>query len=216
MRTSFTLSCLLLVTAACSSTSLPLADGERLVLTTDALVVDVDLRSTTLPPGWRVETGTWTPTEDGLVGAIDGRRAAAIWCDVSFPYDVAIRFEAEVLDGHDNDANAFFRAAGSIYGPGEVEAWIVGIAGWYQHDDGLEKHPSGPAERVAGTPLQPGSSVDVVAGAREGRVFLFKDGERRVELADPEPLAAATHDRVGLGTWDSTIRFTRLRVYRLD
>ena len=169
-----------------------------------------------LPQGWRVETGTWTPTWEGLVGSIDRQRAAAIWCPTSFPGDVAIRVEAEAMEGHTNDANALFGAAGTIYGEGERGAWIVGIAGWHVHDDGLEKHPGGPSWRVRGEALRKGRVVEFVAGIRRGRVFLWKDGRLILEREDPVPLDPKTHSYVGLATWNSTIRFKRLRVYRLD
>lgn len=192
-----------------------LAGEGELRLSDKALLYDVDLRRETLPDGWRVETGTWKPTSEGLVGSIDQNRAAVVWCDAAFPDDVAIRVEAEPLEGHSNAANAFFRAAGTIYGEGERGAWIVGIAGWYVHDDGLEKHPGGPTWRVQGEPLL-GRIVEFVAGIRRGRVFLWKGGRLLLEKEDPAPLDAKTHDRVGLGTWKSKIRFRRLRVYQID
>ncbi|MEE8106365.1 MAG: hypothetical protein V3T86_12590 [Planctomycetota bacterium] len=211
---------------ACSSAAPPVAPDPTLVipltvggdvrLSEHRLLLDVDLRRETLPDGWRVETGTWTPAPDGLVGSIDKKRAAVLWCDASFPFDVAIRIEAEPLDGNTNDANAFFRAAGTIYGAGNQSAWIVGIAGWYVHDDGLERHPGGPAWRIKGEPLREGNVVEFVAGVRRDHVFLWKAGTLLLERDDPAPLDPKTHDRVGLGTWDSKIRFRRLRVYRID
>lgn len=212
--------CALLLTACAASGSdvvhVPREDGTTLRLDAERLVLDVDLRGDTLPAGWTVETGTWTPSAEGLVGAIDGSRAAAIWCGDRFPHDVALTFDAVVEPGHDRDANAFFNGAGTIYGAGEQGCWIVGIAGWSVHDDGLEKHPAGPAERVPAAPLSPGRPVSVTAGIQAGRVFLLRDGVPRLELDDPAPLDPVTHDRVGLGTWDSAVRFTRLRVWRLD
>ncbi len=216
------LTLLLLSAAACGPSrsgeglAIPLAGDKGFQLTDKALVYDVDLRRETLPDGWRVETGTWSPTMEGLVGSISENRAAVVWCHASFPHDVAIRVEAEPLEGHTNDANAFFRAAGTIYDKGERGAWIVGIAGWYVHDDGLEKHPGGPTWRVKGVPLQEGNIVEFVAGILRGKVFLWKGGRLLLEREDPTPHDARTHGRVGLGTWNSKIRFRRLRVYRVD
>jgi len=195
--------------------SLDLARGATR-LTPDALVYDQRFDSTTLPQGWHIESGRWTPTVDGLVGSIEGDSAAVIWSGDSFPDDLAMVFEASAMPGHDNDANGFFRASGSIYGDRPRDAWIVGTAGWYVHDHGLEHHPAGPTWRVPGGPLEPGQTVKVAAGHRDGVVFLWKDGELLLEREDPHASSAVAHDRLGLGTWDSAVRFTRLSVYDLS
>lgn len=174
---------------------------------------EYDLRRDTLPEGWVVETGTWTPTPEGLVGAIDEDSAAVIWADVRVPFDHEIRVVAEALPPSTNDANAFFRAAGTIYGEGDQRCWIVGNAGWYRHDDGLEKHPAGPTWRVPGRPIE--GVVAFTAGVRNDVVYLEKNGERLLERPDPEPLDPATHDRIGLGTWNARIRFLSLAVVPL-
>lgn len=199
-----------------------LSEGELLLPESGALL-DQRFDDTELPDGWHVETGEWTPTVDGLVGAIEGASAAVVWCGGRFPRDVAVAFEAVVMPGHDRDANAFFHAAGSIYGDGiggagderdgDTSAWIVGTAGWDVHDHGLERHPDGPTWRVPGKALVPGRVVRVVAGYRAGRVFLWKDGRLLMEHADPQAGHSGVHDRVGLGTWDSAVRFRRLSVF---
>ena len=195
--------------------AITLSDGDVLLDET-TLLYDVVLRRESLPEGWHAETGNWGPTPEGLVGSIATERAAVIWCGRPFPSDVAVRFVAEAMPPHQNDANAFFRAAGSVYGPGETSAWIAGIAGWHVFDDGLEKHPAGPSWRVRGRPLAAGRPVEVIAGVRDETVFLWKDGRLLLERRDPAPLNAAAHDRVGLGTWNSEVRFLRLSVYRID
>ncbi|GEM_PF-3492358 len=194
---------------------LDLARG-ALRLTPGALICDHRFDSATLPQGWHIETGSWTPTVDGLVGSIEGDSAAVLWSGDSYPDDVAMVFEATSMPGHHSDANGFFRAAGSIYGDGLCEAWIVGTAGWYAHDHGLEHHPTGPTWRVPGQPLVPEQTVKVAAGYRNGVVFLWKDGEVLLERDDPHATAAVPRDRLGLGTWDSAVRFTRLSVYDLS
>jgi len=176
-------------------------------------VYEYDLRSDTLPEGWTIETGSWTPTHEGLVGAIDADSAAVIWTDARVPFDHEIRVVAEPIPPHDNDANAFFRAAGTIYGEGDQRCWIVGNAGWYCHDDGLERHPDGPTWRVPGAPLR--GPVEFVAGVRDDRVYFEKNGKRVLERPDPSPLDPRTHDRVGLGTWNARIRFLSLKVVPL-
>lgn len=174
---------------------------------------EYDLRRDTLPDGWTVETGVWTPTPDGLVGAIEADSAAVVWTDARVPFDHEIRVVAEAIAPSDNDANAFFRAAGTIYGESNQSCWIVGNAGWYCHDDGLEKHPSGPTWRVPGKPIE--GVIEFTAGVRDDVVYFEKNGVRLLERADPAPLDPATHDRVGLGTWDARIRFLSLTVVPL-
>ena len=199
--------------------SLQLRDGE-ICLRGKRPLLDLSFESLSLPEGWRVETGNWTPTAHGLVGAIASDSAAVIWCGQRFPDELALVLEAEAMPGHDNDANAFFRAVGSIYGDEEHDvadctAWILGTAGWYVHDHGLEKHPHGPTWRVPGGPLIPGAKFRVAAGYRAGHVFLWKDGDLLIEREDPKAEQGVPHDRIGLGTWNSSIRFLRLSVYDL-
>jgi hypothetical protein len=199
---------------------LTLSDGDLRLGRAD-LLLDQRFDSASLPEGWHVETGRWTPTPDGLLGSIDEDSAAVVWCGQRFPDEVALVMEAQAMPGHDNDANAFFRAAGSIYGGSggdrdrrrDCGAWIVGTAGWYVADHGLERHPEGPTWRVEGEPLEANRTVRVVAGYRAGRVFLWKDGRLWLAGAHPQPNATGAHDRVGLGTWNSAIRFRRLSVY---
>lgn len=186
------------------------------MLDVNALVLDVGFDELTLPDGWQIETGSWVPTNSGLVGSIDGDSAAVIWSGMRCPAQLAVVFEAEAMPGHDNDANAFFRAAGSIYGAAPNDAWIAGTAGWYVHDNGLEQHPHGPTWRVPGLPLVPGQVVRVAAGYRRGRVFLWKDGRLLLERDDPHAGSTTVQDRIGLGTWDAAVRFLRLSVYDLD
>lgn len=190
-----------------------LQDG---ALALGAPVYHVDFDGDAPPPGWTVETGSWTPSPAGLLGHVDGDRAAVLWCDAAFPFDLAVRVRAAGVAPSDNDANFFFRAAGTIYGDGEQTAWIAGTAGWYQHDHGLERHPDGPTRRVPGEPLPFDRPVDVVAGYRDGSVFLWKDGALLLEHADPAPLPADRYPRAGLGTWDATVRFLSFSVYRID
>ncbi len=180
------------------------------------LLYDADLRSAEVPTGWDVETGSWSGSPAGLVGSIDRESAAVIWCRRPFPGDLAVRYWVQAVPPHGNDANAFFRAAGRIYGAGDTAAWIAGIAGWHVFDDGLERNPSGPSWRVAGTPLGEGEIHEIVAGSKGAHLFLWKDGRLLLERDDPSPLDPYSHDRVGLGTWNSTIRFLRVCVYRLD
>lgn len=199
-----------------------------MLLSAERLVLDQRFDRDTLPRGWHIETGSWTPTADGLVGSIDGDSAAVIWSERSFPDELAMVFEAAAMPGHDNDANAFFRAAGSIYGTPPNDAWIAGIAGWYVHDHGLEQHPDGPTWQVPGEALRTDRLVTVAAGYSRGRVFLWKDGRLLLErdevttagkaaaTADAATARPAPHDRLGLGTWDSAVRFTRLSVYDLS
>ena len=193
---------------------LRLAGGD-LRLDDAELLLDLSFDSTSLPDGWRVETGTWTPTPEGLVGSIDDDSAAVIWCGASFPDELALVLQAEAMPGHDSDANAFFRGTGRIYGDGPRGAWIAGTAGWYVHDHGLERHPHGPTFRVSGEALVPGRVVRIAAGHHRGRVFLWKDGRLLLERDDPGGGEAAPHDRLGLGTWNSCIRFRHLCVYAL-
>ncbi len=168
-----------------------------------------------MPEGWEVETGRWTAGVDGLVGRIAEDRAAAFWCLREFPDEVALVLDAEGMPGYGRDANAFFRAAGCIYPRGEQEcsAWVVGTSGWYVHDHGLEHHPHGPTWRVPGSPLPGGDALQVVAGSVAGRVFLWKDGALLMDHPDPTLACLGRHRRVGLGTWNSAVRFHRLRVY---
>jgi hypothetical protein len=188
-----------------------LRDGP-VVLDQAHLLYAVDFRGRDLPEGWTVETGSWKATPEGLEGRIDAERAAVIWCDRTFPADVAVRYWAEAIPPHTTDANAFFRASGRIYGTGDTTAWIAGIAGWHRFEDGLEKNPSGPSWRVPGEPLAAGTTVEVIAGGRGAQLFLWKDGKVRVEGEDT---AQAVPGQVGLGTWNSAIRFVRLCVYRV-
>jgi len=176
------------------------------------LLYAVDFRGRDLPAGWTVETGSWQATPEGLEGRIDAERAAVIWCDRTFPADVAVRYWAQAIPPHTTDANAFFRASGRIYGAGDTTAWISGIAGWHRFEDGLEKNPTGPSWRVPGEPLAAGRSVEVIAGGRGAHLFLWKDGKVRVEGDDA---AQASPGHVGLGTWNSAVRFVRLCVYRI-
>jgi hypothetical protein len=169
-----------------------------------------------LPQGWHVETGHWRLDERGLVGSIEGDSAAVIWHESGYPDDLALVFEAQAMPGHDSDANGFFRAAGSIYGESPNDAWIVGTAGWYVHDDGLERHPNGSTWRVPGAPLKREQSVRVAAGYHQGRVFLWKDGKLLLEETTPPEKETTPHHRLGLGTWDSAVRFSRLSVYDLS
>ena len=96
---------------------LSLSDGDLRLAETD-LLLDQRFDGASLPERWRVEAGHWTPTPDGLLGAIDEDSAAVVWCGQRFPDEVALVMEAQAMPGHDNDANAFFHAAGSIYGGG--------------------------------------------------------------------------------------------------
>lgn len=179
------------------------------------LLYDVDLRGAEFPADWEVETGDWKATPAGLLGSIDSESAAVLWCRRPFPGDLAVRYWVQAVAPHENDANAFFRAAGRIYGTGDTAAWIAGIAGWHVFDDGLEKNPAGPSWRVPGTAMEDGKVVEIVAGGKGANLFLWKGGRLLLEKDDPAPLDPRSHDRIGLGTWHSTIRFLRVCVYRL-
>ncbi|MEM7245558.1 MAG: hypothetical protein AAF533_09455 [Acidobacteriota bacterium] len=185
-----------------------------LTLDESALVLDLDLCRDTLPDGCEVEVPSWEPTTDGLVGRIDEASAAVLWLPGSYPFDHVVRMSAGGVAPHCRDANVFFRARGTIYGEGDQTAWIAGTAGWDVHDDGVEKHPAGPTFREPSQPLPTDDTTEVACGYRDGRAFFWREGGPCLEHADPDPLDAATHDRIGLGTWDSRVRFTRVRIYR--
>ncbi len=169
----------------------------------------------TWPSAWRVECGAWEPTPAGLVGSIAGDQPAVVWCDVRFPFDHALCVRATAVAPHTSDANGFFRGAGRIAGPDEHRCWIAGNAGWWQHDDGLEKHPAGPTWRRPGRPLSATLAVTFAAGVSDDTVFLCKDGALVVADRDPDPLPAAEFCHVGLGTWDSKICFHACEVHRI-
>ena len=166
------------------------------------------------PAAWRVECGEWAAGPEGLVGFVAGDKPAVVWCTNEYPFDHAIGVRAHAVAPNTNDANGFFRGVGRIEGPDEHRCWIAGNAGWWQHDDGLEKHPSGPTWRVAGAPL-PDAPVEFYAGVKDDVVFLFKDGRLVEARSDPDPLPVETFARVGLGTWDSEIRFLACHVFRI-
>lgn len=166
------------------------------------------------PDDWEVESGTWEFGPDGLLGVSAEAGASAIWCTRSFPGDIAVRVWGAAVPPHANDLNVYFAGKGSLSEP----CLIAGTFGWWTSRHGLERHPGGTpaswaATRAAG-PMEPGRTYELITGRKGRRVFLFVDGEEVVTVNDAEPLPDH-HDRIGLATWDASVRFTRVEVHRV-
>lgn len=194
------------------SVEIPLSGGPLRL--GDEQLVDHHEFGETWPSDWKGECGMWEATADGLVGSTEGDWPAVVWCLRDYPFDHAIGVCAKAIAPNTNDANGFFRGVGRINGPEEHRCWIAGNAGWWQHDDGLEKHPGGPTWRHAGSPL-PDTPIRFWAGVKDDVVFLYKDGRLIDARPDPAPLPAAEFPRIGLGTWDSKICFLWCDVFRI-
>jgi hypothetical protein len=195
---------------------------ESFTLGPDTLLYAVDFDGPTSPDAepadwpadWRVESGTWDAGPEGLVGVSAEAGASAVWCTRSFPGDIAVRVWGAALPPSANDLNVYFAGKGSLSEP----CLIAGTFGWWTSRHGLERHPGGTPQTWAATraagPMEPGRSYEVVTGRKGRRVFLFVDGEEVITVNDPEPLPDH-HDRIGLATWDATVRFTRVEVHRV-
>lgn len=166
------------------------------------------------PAEWQVESGTWDAGSDGLVGVSAEAGASAVWCTRSFPGDIAVRVWGAAVPPHANDLNVYFAGKGSLSEP----CLIAGSFGWWTSRHGLERHPGGTPETWAATraagPMEPGRTYELITGRKGRAVFLFVDGEEVMTVNDPEPLPEH-HDRIGLATWDATVRFTRVEVHRV-
>ena len=191
---------------------------ETLTLAPSDRVYSADLRGE-LPEDWRVESGTWTTSSKGIVGMSETEGAAALWCTQSFPFDVVVRAFGEIVAPARNDLNVYFSGTGRLADeagakPRDHACYIAGLHGWWTSRHGLERHPSSWSATMPAGRLGQRGMREIVAGRRGGTIFLFLDGEEIMTVTDPSPIDSKKHDRIGLATWHSTVRFRNVEVYR--
>lgn len=184
---------------------------QRVTLSADSLLYACNFDGSTLPDEWQVESGRWELDGTGLVGSTEQQGAAAIWCTESFPGDVLVLALGEVLPPHSNDLNLYFAGTGSLDGA----CYIVGLHGWWTGRHGLERHPGGWSATLPAHNWTPGQLLRIEAGRLGASTFLLLDGEELLTNTEAEPIAA-DHDRIGLATWASSVRYRRVEVHRLQ
>ncbi|RKY18007.1 MAG: hypothetical protein DRQ55_14420 [Planctomycetota bacterium] len=160
---------------------------------------------------WEVESGSWEPGPHGVVGTSEHQGPAALWCTRPFPGDVIVRVWAQAVPPHKSDLNVYLFGTGTLDEP----CLIAGTFGWWTSRHGLERHPNGPAATVRAGPMDPGHIYEIIVGRAGQRSFLLIDGQEVLTVVEGDPLPRS-HDRIGLATWDASVRFHRVEVHSVD
>lgn len=165
---------------------------------------------------WDPESGMWQEEETGVVGEIREEKAAVLWSRKSFPGDIAVAYRGRAVGGRGLDINCYLNGNGRIYSGSNAQCYIAVVGGWWSGKCGLEKFPE---DTLTATTsffgVERNTWVDVMTGRYENWIFLFVDGEKILELRDPEPIDSVRYPRIAVSTWNSRVEFSDLRVYRL-
>lgn len=161
---------------------------------------------------WQVMGGEWTQEDGWLIGAERGNLGGILFSRESYDCDVIFRFTGKTVLPATRDLNALFCAHWNTDTDYLGNAYIVGLNGWYEHKNGIERSPEdGLRALSASYQYQPGEEVEIVTGSIGGHCFLFVDGELVTELIDPHYI---TGGHVGFSPYCTKLALKDIKVYQ--
>ena len=168
-----------------------------------------------LGPDWNVTGGPWRIV-DGAVRIREARNHP-LWLRRTLPRDVRVEFDAST-DTHDIKVEIFgdgvSHALSESY---TATSYVVIFGGWGNQHNVLARMDEHAEDRVVGAPLrvQPNRRYHFVIERRGSLISVDVDGQRLMELDDPEPLAGRGHDHFGFNNWSADVTFDNLRIQPL-
>ena len=168
-----------------------------------------------LGPDWNVTGGPWRLV-DGAVRIREARNHP-LWLRRTLPRDVRVEFDAST-DTHDIKVEIFgdgvSHALSESY---TATSYVVIFGGWGNQHNVLARMDEHAEDRVVGAPLrvQPNRRYHFGIGRRGSLISVDVDGQRLMELDDPEPLAGRGHDHFGFNNWSADVTFDNLRIQPL-
>jgi len=174
----------------------------------------------------RAEIGSdWRDTSSGRFSIVDGRlrvkgaRNKPLWLVRKLPRDARVEFTArsespavDIKVELFGDGRSFARKASYT-----ATSYVVILGGWNNSRSiiaRMDEH--GEDRKVRTSPQGEQGRTYKFSIARKGNVLSWAvDGERFLELDDPEPLAGAGHEHFAFNNWASEVFFDDLAVYEL-
>ncbi len=171
---------------------------------------------TQIGPDWNVTGGPWRIVD----GALQIRQAHnhPMWLRRTLPRNVRIEFDAT---SESSDIKVEFFGDGVSHanhqGAYTATSYVMIFGGWSNSRNVLARMDEHAENRVVGRPLrvEPGRTYHFRIERVGSLVTVDIDGERLMELDDPEPLAGRGHDHFGWNNWEANVTFDNLRIMPL-
>lgn len=164
---------------------------------------------------WNVTGGAWRIVDGAL--RIREARNHPLWLRRTLPRDVRVEFDA-TTDTHDIKVEIFgdgvSHALSDSY---TATSYVVIFGGWNNTLNVLARMDEHAEDRVVGTPIRVRAhqTYHFVIERRGSLITVDVDGQRLMQLDDPEPLAGRGHDHFGFNDWSSDVTFDNLRIVPL-
>lgn len=174
-----------------------------------------DFNRSQLGPDWNVTGGPWRIVENAL--RIREARNHPLWLRRTLPRDVRVEFDA-TTDTHDIKVELFgdgvSHALSESY---TATSYVVIFGGWNNSHNVLARMDEHAEDRVVGAPVRvrPNQTYHFTIERRGSLITVDVDGQRLMELDDPEPLTGRGHDHFGFNNWSSDVTFDNLRIVPL-
>jgi hypothetical protein len=167
----------------------------------------------------------FTDTSAGAYSVVGGELRAKgahnhpLWLNAKLPDDARVEFKARAQSPAVDikvelfgDGRSYARTASYT-----ATSYVLILGGWNNSRSIIARmNEHGDDRRVREEPRGVvGRSYAFAAVRRGGLLTWFVDGERFLELDDPEPLRGAGHDHFAFNNWQSEVYFDDLVVYRL-
>lgn len=189
---------------------------KRIMLDASPVLYERPFSAESLTADWESRNGEWWYADDALFGRNPVAGPGCLLSRGRFPGNVLMDFHAQTVlpSTHDIDVmwNMEWDEARNERGP----AYVVGVQGWWDGKVGIEKSPDYTLVAAAPCPwFRPGQEYHIQAGSIDGHIFVFVDGELKLELLDPNPIDAQRFARVGFEAYQSMVRISRLSVRQI-
>ena len=190
---------------------------KRIDLSASAVLYHEPFAAGTFQRDWIVRSGQWHVDGDALVGRNPLPQPGCIQCRREFPGNVILDFRAQTLAPCTHDIDVMWNFSWDEQVNKRGDAYVAGIAGWWDRKVGFEKSPQYKLLALAPCPwFEPGHAYRIQVGSVDGHCFLFVDGQLRLEMMDPQPIDATRHAHVGFEAYQSLIRVSDLTVRQVN
>lgn len=165
---------------------------------------------------WKVFGGQWKVEDGWLTGKNPENCPGMIICNIDFPGNVLLDFEARTVLPSTHDIDVMWNGGWNEEKNERDIAYVAGLQGWWEGKVGIEKSP----EYKLNVTTQlfdfvPGRTYHVQCGSIDGHCFVFVDEKLIIELTDPEPIDAQKYAKVGFEAYCSFIQVKNLKIRQI-
>ncbi len=163
---------------------------------------------------WDAKRGDWSYEYSCLIVRYPGNFGVSLLSKARFEGDIMMRFKMSTVLPATRDLNAVFCTTWDQETNYLKASYVVGLNGWWEHKSGIERCP-GSTGMSCMTPLyhyEPGTEVEILAGAVNGHCFLLVDGVLIQEMFDKDPLHGG---HVGFSPYSTCLKIRDIQVRQI-